>query len=476
MRNEQTKKAGEPSANEKKSSKIDTAKVFTNPATGKHYASFDETCAIPLQEKDSHRLLQEIGLGEGRTPALLKLAVDSLISRAVSERNHQFPLVRAGQDSRGIMCFHREKDRIVELKKGAKSPTFRRRLSAFVAPDGYCASATPDKKGAIKDVARLQDILSLEGVVFYPLLASGMSIFQPDGARAVLYLTGPAKSGKRTCAEMFAALFDPCVPQSHLMPDTAEKLYDLAENHGFLVLTTSPSQDISAAVAQAILNVSNGYRGDRPRFTKSQKGKIGPRTILLCGERNVLTHPALLSRVIEVSLPPMTETRYRSDERLSKEFLAVAGRLMMGVLKLAQKGTNNYVRNSSSTNDLAAFFMFIKAYQSALSKKGLVLKSVEESMVKAEATPLTLEPFAQYFIEIYSKTEFVRVQAREILERLNEEASLEDIHDPRWPKTPQVLGVKLKRISADLRDAGIIVEALPRTKNKRELIIRSTRI
>lgn len=453
-----------------------TARFFINQATGKCFVSFKGTAAISLEDKKTVRRLRERGILGGKPSEVEYLVKNELLPKALSRGISQVPFVRVGVCDKGRLLYHIGGDKYVVLEQEGSIHMTELNEYFFVEPEGYLDAVVPNVDGKVGSLKKLRGILTLENGVYYPLLAAGMSIFQPDGARAVFYLTGPAGAGKRTCAEILAALVDPCTPLSHPLPDTAERLYDLAEAHAMLVLIVPPSKEIPGAVERAILNVSDGYRGEKPRFTEVKQGKIGPRTIILCGERNVISSPLLLARTIEVPLPPMTESRRQSDGWLSRQFHRKAGKLMMGVLKLARAGISNYEPCRQSKHALTNFFQFIKAYQAALTKKGRILKYVERAMVKAEATPLSLEPFAKHFVAAYSKTEYERVQAGKILEKINENATQEDVDDPRWPKTPQALGVKLKRIAADLRDAGIIVEALPRTKNKRELIIRSARI
>jgi hypothetical protein len=316
------------------------------------------------------------------------------------------------------------------------------------------ALPTPECGGDIDDLRPFLNVSSNDGFV----LASAWMIgaLHPTGPYPVLILQGEQGSAKTTTARFLRALIDPNLAPVRSEPREPRDLM-IAANNGWVCAFDNLSS-LQPWLSDGLCRLSTGGGfGTRVLYTDDEEIIFqAKRPAILTGIEDLAVRGDLLDRALIVELPCIREEKCQSEEQLMQNFELAKPRLIGSLLDAVSIASSNQSNvNLDRRPRMADFTVWVAAAERALGwKAGTFLNTYTANRQAANAILLDT-PVGD---AVRRLTLPWTGTATELLAALGTFVDRWTQYSRSWPKTPQELSGRLRRLAPSFRRLGILIE------------------
>jgi hypothetical protein len=330
----------------------------------------------------------------------------------------------------------------------------------FVRKAGFAPLPYPAGEGTVDD---LRPFLNIGSDGDFMLVAAWAAFsLTPWGPYPVLVLQGEQGSAKSTTVRMLRALVDPAVEPLRALPKNERDLAIAAGNAW--VLAFDNLSGIRDQLSDALCRLATGG-GFATRMLYTDDEEIifsAKRPIILNGIDDIATRGDLQERSLLVSLPSIPEERRVEEAAFWEDFEAAKPRVFGTLLE----GVSAALRNAEEVHldrmpRMADFTVRATAMEGAFGwEPGSFVEVYEANRLEASEALLANEPLADaikqalHYVEKMGAAELCGT-ATELLNRLATNVDDETKRSKAWPRGPQVLSRRLRRLAPALRSIGI---------------------
>ncbi|WP_437994732.1 hypothetical protein WMF26_24995 [Sorangium sp. So ce185] len=330
---------------------------------------------------------------------------------------------------------------------------------------GMQALPEPVRGGRIDDLRRFVNVDSDDA--FHLLVAWLVGALRPTGPFAVLALQGEQGSAKSTTARLLRRLIDPSTAPTRRMPRDGRDLMIAAQNAWMLSFDNLSGLPVWLSDALCSLSTGGGFSTRALRTDDDEVIVSATRPLLLNGIAGITERPDLADRAVTVSLPAIPDDRRQDEATLRTAFDEAAPRILGALLDGVSAALRNIGTVTLPTKPrMADFALWVTAAEEGFSwAPGTFMAAYTRN--RAETVEVTLE------------TDMVAVAVRELFARRRGgiwEGSATALHaelhsllpenvlrSGDWPKAPNTLTNRLRRIAPVLREAGVVYEDMARS-------------
>jgi hypothetical protein len=321
----------------------------------------------------------------------------------------------------------------------------------FVRAKGMLALPTPRPGGKLEDLRRVLNCP--DDCTFALIRAWFAQAFRKPGPFPLLVLLGEQGTAKTTTSRVLKRLTDPREADVRSEPNEARDLM-IGANHNW-VLAFDNLSGLPGWLSDALCRLSTGgsfsIRGlytDDEEITFSAK-----RPMILNGIEDFVTRPDLLERALIVHHPPIPEEQRRPEADVWAEFDELAPGLLGAMFDYVAGGLRELPRlEKVPLPRMADFAKFAMACETA--RAGTCdgfLAAYRDNQAGANEQVLDSSPVAAALQKFMAARDEWAGTGTELLNLLN--PLTPDPKDRDWPKKPNALSGKLKRLAPSLRRA-----------------------
>lgn len=464
-----------------KSKKLDVIELATERATffhdddNKHYASAkigNRIETYPLLSRNFQTWLSGIywqstgtALGDKYKDTIATL--QAIAQFEGEERNVFLRLAEHGGNLYLDLC---DRDwRIVEIKAdGWRVISSTEAPVRFVRRPAMQALPEPIKGG---NVADLRKFLNVEDDNTWTLIINWLVMtFHPSGPYPILSVCGEQGSAKTTACKMLRSLVDPNKADLRAVPTNERDLMIAASNSWLLGYDNLST--MSQELGDSLCRVATGAGfATKALYTDTEETIISvKRPILTNGIADVANFPDLLERTVAVYLLAIPPDKRREEDTLWTEFIAAKPGILGAVLSAVSCALKNRrIVKLAVKPRMADFALWSKAAAPALGLEDDAFAEAYDSN-HSSATDLVLEtsPALEICEFMHGQLEDEWEGAPNVLLKALRKMMSQKGEEPNrdFPKTPQQLTTKIRRVQKDLRAFGLEVNS-GRTNGRR---------
>jgi hypothetical protein len=327
----------------------------------------------------------------------------------------------------------------------------------FRRPRGLLPLPDPVRGGCI---GALRPLLSLaEEDDFLLLVAWLLGCLYPRGPRVVLQLLGEQGSAKSTLARLLRSLVDPNTVPLRAQPKDEGDLLIAAINGAVVALDNL--SEIPRPLSDALCRLATGGGlSKRELYTDAEEVLLdAKRPVLLTAIAEVVTASDLLDRTVTVTLVPIPPEDRRTEAAVEAMAAAVRPRVLGALLDAAAGLAALPTLVLDRKPRMADFATWVEAAAPALGwERGAVLDALEANRRGADAVAIEALPVGPALLAFMAdRTEWQGTATALLaeLERLVPEEARR--RDREWPKRPNRLSNRLRRLAPNLRQVGLWV-------------------
>lgn len=351
----------------------------------------------------------------------------------------------------------------------------------FLRPNGLLALPVPDRGGSLMELRPFLNVGTDDD--FTLLVASLIGALraprESTGTYPITALVGEEGTAKSGAQKVLRSMIDPVTALLRSAPQDERDLMVAAKN-GYVVSFDNLSS-LSDKLSDSLCKLaSGGALGARQLYTDDEESILtAHRPIFLNSITDVITRGDLLSRTISVTLPRIPEARRQTEGQFWPAFRAAHPRILGALLDAAVMALS---REQSVVLEqkprLADFAAWVVAAEPACPwAAGAFLRAFNANQQAAVESSFDGNPV----IEAVKQLPMVWTgTCKELLEKINAEASDGAKRLPSFPKTPNAVGAELRRRAPGLFKIGINViapsdasGAKGRSKGRQYTILRS---
>lgn len=345
---------------------------------------------------------------------------------------------------------------------------------SFRRAKGMAALCRPVAGGSLEN---LQEFLNLpDDEAFILVVAWLIAAFRPTGPYPILILLGEQGSAKSTTARVLRSMLDPSTAPVRTMPRDERDLMIAAQNAWILAFDNLSG--VPSWLSDAFCRLATGGGFSTRQLYSDDEEKIfdAQRPLLLNGIEELTTRQDLLDRALIVTLPPIPESKRRTEQQLWAEVEAAKPKLLGALLNAVSTGLRRLPKTRLETSPrMADFATWVTAAEPALPWiEGAFLRAYVGN--RAEAVDMALESdlVATAIHSLMSGLSEWNGTATDLLKDLGNHASEHTRQSRAWPKSPRVLSGRLRRAATFLRSAAVDVEFYKESggKSRRMIAIR----
>lgn len=326
----------------------------------------------------------------------------------------------------------------------------------FVRHKGMGALPFPQPGGRLEDLRRV--INCPEAAPFALVRGWLAQAFRPRGPFPLLGLLGEQGSAKSTTARVLKRLTDPQALDVRAEPKDVRDLMIAARTN--LVLAFDNLSHLPNWLSDALCRLATGGGfGTRELYTDSEEQTFtAKRPVVLNGIEDFVTRADLLERSLLIRHPAIDEKTRRPEAELWAEFDALAPGILGAVFDYVAGGLRELPNvHLSALPRMADFATFAVACEVARTGSGQeFLAAYQENQAGANEQVLDDSPVATALRQFMAdRTEWIGTPT-ELLDQLKVLIPEAQTKDREWPKKPNSLSNKLKRLAPSLRRAARI--------------------
>jgi len=329
----------------------------------------------------------------------------------------------------------------------------------------------PLKGGSIDE---LQEFLNIKEEQWKLVVGFLVACLKPKGPYPILCIQGEQGSGKSFFCRLIKNLIDPSCAPLKTLPRDERDLMIAARNAWLLVFDNLSG--LPPWISDAICRLSTGG-GFSTRELHTDDSEIifdSQRPQVLNGIDDISTRPDLCDRSIIICLPVIPKDQRKDEEIILKKYEKamplILGGLLDGIVAALKNKDSVQLENAPR---MADFAKWVTASESGLGfEQGSFMKAYSNNRAAAIEIGLESDPLAQSVIDL-SGCEAWEGTATELLEDLTELVPDKLSKSKVWPKTPQSLSNRLRRLAPVLREIGIEIEFARESNTGRRRILIS---
>ena len=329
----------------------------------------------------------------------------------------------------------------------------------FCWNQGMAPLPLPNFQGSID---QLRQFLNLENESDWVMMVSWLvSCMRPEYPFPILVLQGEQGTAKSTTARLLRDLIDPSTVLSQSLPRSERDLVIAASKSWVINLDNLSS--LSPEMSDAFCRISTGggfrtralYTDDNERLFNST------RPIIMNGISDFATRHDLADRSIIIQLPPIPKSKRVPEKELMRNW-EKARPLIFGALCLsvsAALGNIDKVKLPILPR-MADFATWGTAAEPSFGwKPGTFMQAHEDNRRRLLEITLDADPIAIAVIRFIQKQPAYEWSGTgSDLLRLMTMLSQDLASLKNWPRQPNVLSGRLRRVNASLREKGIEIE------------------
>ena len=328
----------------------------------------------------------------------------------------------------------------------------------LVRKDNAASLPHPAPGGSVDNLLPLLNVRAEED--FRLLVSWVVGALNPDGPYPVLVLQGEQGSAKSTTVRVLRSVTDPAVEPLRAPPRDERDLAIAASGNW------TPALDNLSGVrpwlSDALCRLATGggfatrelYSNDR-EVLFSQK-----RPVILNGIDRLAVAGDLRDRSLIVDLPPIPPEKKRTEREFYRQ-LEEARPLVLGALLDA---VSSALRNLDRVElvmlpRMADFAVWVTAAEEALGwEPGAFMDAYAGNRTEATELALDNDPVAGALRAILKNQSEWTGTSTQLLVELDSNVAEDVKHSASWPKSPNALANRLKRLAPALREFGIEYE------------------
>lgn len=324
----------------------------------------------------------------------------------------------------------------------------------FVHPKGCLPLPVPETGGSIDDLRRFVNIEDEDGWKLF--IATLIAAFKPTGPYPVTVLQGEQGSSKSTAMRLKRSLIDPNVAALRTSPRESRDLMIYAKNSWLLSFDNLSKIPDWLADSFCRLATGGGF-STRELYSNNEENIISATRIIdLNGIEEIITRDDLLDRCVFIRLPSISESKRKDEESFWAEFHEAQPRILGGLLDAVSIALKNHPHvKLESKPRMADFARWVVAAEPGLGwEPGSFLKAYASNRASAVQMGLEASAVAQAIETITETVPEWQGTATELLDQLDKVVSEKIFKMKEWPKTPQSLSNKLRRLAPTMRSIG----------------------
>ncbi len=401
--------------------------------------------------------------GKVPTNAALSDAMMSLRGEALEAAAEPVHLRVAEHDGNIVIDLGDASGRAVVVSPGSwavvgRSPVLFRRTNATGA------LPVPEPGG---DLQELRGLLNVTDESWPVLMGWLVAAFFPDMPHAILLLGGEQGAGKTTTAKALVGLFDPSPAPVRTQPREAKQwMISASASWGVCIDNVSYIPDwLSDALCKAV--TGDGWL-DRRLYTNSDVFVLSFRRVIMLTSIDAgALRGDLGDRVVLVDLEPIPEGKRATESELDARYKKAHAQMFGALLDLV----GNVLKELplivvKSSPRMADFARVLAAMDKVTGGRALEIylgqsDRIAEAVIDADEVAVALQDWM-------STRNVWEGTTSELLEMLKmREWAVQRPLSRSWPKTPNAMGGRLKRLTPALKQVGIEVSYPPRTGTRR---------
>jgi hypothetical protein len=339
----------------------------------------------------------------------------------------------------------------------------------FRHPRGMQPLPLPERGGSLNALRELVNVES--DTEWRLLLGSLLAAFRPTGPYPVLILTGEQGAAKSTMARLLRSLIDPNIAPLRSEPRDGRDLV-IAANNGWLLALDNLSY-MPAWLSDCLCRLATGGGfATRELYTDADEVLFdSQRPVILTSIEDIADRGDLLDRAVIVRLPAIPEEKRRRES----EFWAAANATRPAILGALLDAVVAGLRNLPDVRldrlpRMADFAAWVTACEPALGwQAGSFLEAYTGNVADANELALDAAPIWPPLRQLVETRGAWEGTAAELLPELAQLAGLSGDRPKApagWPKKPNALTGRLRRLAPNMRRAGVTVD-FRRTGTKR---------
>lgn len=346
---------------------------------------------------------------------------------------------------------------------------------AFIQNRNMRALPTPMEPGK-GDVRKLRRLLNIESDMdFVTVIAWLVAAQRTDSAYVILILNGSAGGAKSTMHRIIRRLIDPNKSDLRTAPKADHDIVVQASNN--YVVSYENMSSLSATMQDLLCTVATGggfstrelhTSGDE--FVESFK-----RPILINGIASFVTRPDLMQRAVVINPPPITERKL--DHEVEAEFQAIYAETLGALLDIHVAAQRIKVEveaefDRAQLPRMASFAVLGEAVSRVMGYEAGEWSDYYRDVVAGQSNEmLAHSPVALPLIEFVKKGRDQEWSGTvgDLYAKVCSQIGLEASRARTWPSTAKGFANSIRKITPELKPAGLVVEEGQRTARGRNL-------
>lgn len=375
-------------------------------------------------------------------------ALNAIEAVAVCDGPERPVFVRvAGHGGKAYLHLADADSTVVEIDAGGwrtcENPPVR-----FRKPAGMLALPLPEPGGMLADLHHFLNVP--DDGAFALVVAWLAAAFRFDGPFPVVVLLGEQGSAKSTTARVLKKLLDPSSAPLRSEPKEARDLM-IQARYGW-VLGFDNFSGLPGWLSDAFCRLATGG-GFSTRELYSNDDEVifdAKRPLVVNGIEDFITRADLLERSLLIRHPPIPEDRRRPEAEFWAAFDAAHPKLLGAVLDRVSAGLRELPRvRPDRLPRMADFALYAVACERGAGEEPRFLAAYAENQAGAHEQALDASPLPGPLVQFMAGRGGWRGTPRELLDALGGIAPSPVPRD--WPKKPNVLTNRLRRLAPDLR-------------------------
>ncbi|HEX7312315.1 MAG TPA: DUF3854 domain-containing protein [Pyrinomonadaceae bacterium] len=282
---------------------------------------------------------------------------------------------------------------------------------------------------------------------------------RPNLPLPLLALYGAQGSAKSTTARVLTSLIDPSKAALRSEPKDERDLMIAARNRW--CLTFDNLSHVSNSLSDALCRLATGGGlSTRELYSDDEETLFEAlRPVIINGIEDLATRGDLLSRAVVLYLPPLKSNTRLKEADLWREFErarpSICGALYDAVSTALRRVESVRLADLPRMADFAAWA--VAAEPAFGVSAGTFMEAYAANRATANTTALDDSPLSEAVIKLLEAQPkpYWSGRASELLEELRRQASEQTLRDKGWPKAPNTLTNKLRRLASSLRAVGV---------------------
>jgi hypothetical protein len=458
----------------------DGATLFHNP-DGKPFVRIEGDTSTKVYRVQSSSFKQWLGKAywDARrktvNDASLNDALRAIAGKAVYEGEERQVFVRkADLGDKIYLDLANEAGEAVEIRKDGCSIIPKPPVE-FIREEGMLPLPEPEEGGSLNKLREFLNVGGVGGVDDFPLLVSWLlAAIGPHRPYPILCLHGEQGCAKSTATRVLRRLIDPNLADLRQTPKEARELAIAANNS--LVIAFDNLSGISPAVSDDICRLATGSGfSTRKLYSDSEETLFSAmRPIILNGISEVATRGDLEDRSIRIVLRAIKKEERKTERQFWSDFEKAQPQILGSLLDIVAGGLRELPNTKPlQLSRMADFETWINACEPGLIlQEGLGWKEGLFSRVydncRNESNAVVLESSAvgiaiKRFME-RRKEKSWKGYVGGFFAELEESADISILQRRDWPKGVPAFSHAIRRVAANLRQAGINIEYMEREK------------